>query len=400
MTLTPPAKNLLRASTRSTWRAHLIPAGDLRVREQPIYSEYDPETSYFSDLYAFQKTGSQTALGRLQRNNAEVVESRTGSGRESRASISTVDFYQPLWMADQYTTTHRARMVFANLVTQLVLPPGGETVTIPAYSGPVDAANAQAGDNSAIQTASGTTSQLTAPVTLFGGYCDVARQWLERGNPGADTVIFGDISRDIARKTEIACLNGSGTSQPLGILQEGAVPSVTVGGQTAAQFLLKLADLMQRIEVAVGEPANFILMHSRRFSWLASLLDANGRPLVSTIGAGPNNAFGTISQQQPEDGLALTADMVPSGYMAGIPIYTSPSLPTANGASTNEDPCVVGVSHLAVRWADPAGIRSFTWDSVVSSTASIRLQALSYGAFKVRYPAAFGRILGLTTPSF
>jgi HK97 family phage major capsid protein len=228
----------------------------------------------------------------------------------------------------------------------------------------------------------------------------VARQWLERGAPGADVVIHGDISRDIARKIEVACLNGSGTNQPKGVLQESSVPAVTVTGQTAAQVLLKLADLMQRIEVAVGEPADFVLMHSRRFAWLASLLDSNQRPLIVPAGQGPYNAFGTVSLQKPDDGLSISPDLAPAGYMAGLPIYTSPSLPVGNGTGTNEDWLVVGASRLAARWADPAGIRSFTFDAVASSTNSIRLMALTYGAFITRYPAAFGVIKGMTTPSF
>jgi len=184
------------------------------------------------------------------------------------------------------------------------------------------------------------------------------------------------------------------------ILNEGSVPVVTVSGQTAAQVLLKLADIMQRVEVAVGEPANFILMHSRRFSWLASLLDSQNRPLIVPVGQGPYNAFGTMTVQQRDDDLTIEPDLRPSGYMAGLPIYTSPSLPTTGGAGTNEDWLIVGCSYLAARWSDDQGMRSFTFEEVASANLSIRLQALTYGAFKTRYPSAFGVIKGLTTPVF
>jgi HK97 family phage major capsid protein len=396
------ARNAVESSERIT-RARaansLVPAGELRVREARTYNPLNPEgPSYFADLFAAQRLGSQEAVARLQRNNAEVAEAR--GVRESRAVISTTDFYAPQFLSDSYVTTHRARQVFAGLVQQLVLPASGEVVTIPSYAGPTDSAQPQGGDNQAVQTAAGTTSQLTAPITTYAGYCDVARQWIERGAPGADVVIFGDISRDIARKIEVACLNGSGSNQPLGILQEGSVPAVTVSAQTAVQVLLKVADLAQRIEVAVGEPANFILMHSRRFAWLASLVDSQNRPLIVPAGAGPYNAFGTITQQGAEDGLSIEPNLAPSGWFQGLPVYTSPSLPTTAGAGTNEDWAVVGVSHLAARWSDPAGIRSFTFEGVASSTASIRLQALTYGAFKTRYPTAFGIVKGMTTPSF
>jgi HK97 family phage major capsid protein len=375
--------------------------GDFRVTSEPAtYSPHNLERSYFADLFAARTSNDQAALARLQRNNAEVVEARTKAGAEARTVLTTTDFYPPNYLSSLFVTSHRARQVFAGLVQQLPLPPTGETVTIPAYVGPTDAANPQAGDNQAITSNAGTTSQLSGPITTWSGYTDVSRQWVERGAPGGDEVIFGDISRDIARKIEIACLNGSGTNQPKGILHEGDVPAVTVGGQTAAQLLLKLADLMQRIEVAVGEPADFILMHSRRFSWLSSLLDDQHRPIIVPSAQGPYNAFGTFAQQQSEDGLSLAPDIKPAGSMLGMNIYTSPSLPTTSGAGTNEDPCVVGVSHLAVRWYDPNGIRHFSFEGVASATGSIRLQGWTYGAFLTRYPTGFGIVNGMTTPSF
>jgi HK97 family phage major capsid protein len=380
---------------------HLIPNGDVRVTDSPTYDPRNPERSFVSDLWAAQRMGSREALDRLQRNNREVVASRIFPGSsESRATLTTADFYPPAYLAHEYVTSHRARMVFAGLVEQHDLPPYGTTVTIPAYTAPTDSTNPQGGDNAAIQTAAGTTSQLTAPITSYAGYVDVARQAIERALPGLDKVIFGDLSRDIGRKIEIACLNGSGSNQPLGILQEGTVPSVTVSGQTAAQLLLKVADIAQRVETAVGEQANFIVMAPRRYSWLASLLDSQNRPLIVPVGAGPNNAFGTLSNVQRDDDLAVAPDLRPSGYFMGLPVYTSPSLPLTLGAGTNEDWLIVGASYMAARWSDPQGIREFAFDSVASSTGSIRLQAWHYGSFKVRYPSAFGIVKGMTVPVF
>jgi hypothetical protein len=141
-------------------------------------------------------------------------------------------------------------------------------------------------------------------------------------------------------------------------------------------------------------------MHSRRLSWLLSLLDSNNRPLIVPAGQGPNNSFGTVSNVQRDDDLTIDPDLRPSGFIAGLPIYTSPSLPTTAGAGTNEDWLICGASYLAARWADPQGIREFVFDGVVSSTGSLRLQGWTYGAYKTRYPAAFGILKGMTTPSF
>jgi len=376
----------------------LVHANDrIAVGNEPRTYGPRSEHSFFADLYAAQTAGSPSAMERLQRNNREVVASR---GAETRAVLTTTDFYPPQFLADQWVPTYRPRLVFGGLVKQLTLPPYGETVTIPKYVGPTKAADFQAGDNSNITSNAGTTSQLTCAICMAAGYADVARQAVERALPGLDEVIFSDISRDIAHQIEVGVLNGSGTNQPLGLLNDSNVPSVSVSAQTAAQLLLKLADLMQRVEVAVGEPADFILMHSRRFAWLASLLDSNNRPLIVPAGQGPFNSFGVVSQQGEVDGLSLEPDVRPMGYMLGLPIYTSPSIPTNSGSGTNEDWIAVGVRDLAVRWSDPQNIRQFRFDAVASSTASIRLQALTYSAYIHRIPAAFGIVKGMTSPSF
>ncbi len=379
------------ANARSATRG-LIPAGDLNVREASTYNAGPDSPSFIADLYAA-RNGNQASLDRLQRNNREVAA-------EMRSTLTTSDFYPPMYLASETVIAMRPRLVYAGLVSNLPLPPGGETVTIPSYTGPTTAANFQAGDNAAIQTAAGTTTQLTAPVGLAAGYLDLARQAIERAMPGLDQVVFGDISRDIAHQIEVACVNGSGTNQPKGILNDNSVPSVSVSAQSAAQFLLKLADLSQRIEVAVNEAPNFIVMHPRRWAWWSSLLDSSDRPLIVSPGQGPYNSFGTVSNKAVQDGLSLAPDVTPVGYIAGLPVFTSSAIPTNSGVGTNEDDVIVGVRELAVRWEDPAGIRQFTFDGVVSSTASIRCQALTYSSYIHRYPAAFGVIKSLTTPSF
>lgn len=48
--------------------AGLIPAGSLEVREAPTYEKDNPYSSYFNDLYRYQKYSDRAAFDRLQRN--------------------------------------------------------------------------------------------------------------------------------------------------------------------------------------------------------------------------------------------------------------------------------------------------------------------------------------------
>ena len=273
-----------------TWASSETPDDDGRISVTREPRTYNPTTgpSFLSDLYAAQRTGDSDALERLRRNNEEV---RASAPVEARASLTTSDFYRPIYASDQWIPTYRPRMVYAGLVKQLPLTTYGETVSIPKYTAPTDAASFQAGDNAALTTNAGSTSQLTTVVVTAGGYLDIARQALERATPGLDEVIFSDLARDIARKTEIGCLAGNGSNAPNGVMVDSNVPAVTVTGQTINQFLLKLADLSQRIETAIGECPDFILMHPRRWAWLESLVDATtNRPVIVPTSQGPYNA--------------------------------------------------------------------------------------------------------------
>jgi HK97 family phage major capsid protein len=393
-------KSVTAISDARTASRHLIPAGDLRVTEPSTYRQYDPESpSYFSDLYASQKSGNPDAIARLARNNQEVAESR---GAEGRAVLTTSDWYAPQFLSQLWVTTHRSRMVYAALVNQMQLPAGGETVTVPKYIAPTDSVEPQGGDNQTVYSAAGTTSQLTAPVCSYVGTVDIARQAVERSAyPGFDEVIYTDLARDISRKIELACLQGTGSNtQPLGIFNDSGVPVVSVSAQTAAKFLLAVGDHYQRIETAVGSPPDFLLIHPRRWAWMASLVDSQNRPIVNTNQAGPFQSYATFAPQPPEDGGSVEPDIRPVGTMMGLNIFTSSAISTAGGTGTNSDYVLMGDSSLAVRFYDGYGVRNFSFEGVASASGSVRLMSWAYGSYLTRYPLGFGIIENLTPPNF
>ena len=79
------------------------------------------------------------------------------------------------------------------------------------------------------------------------------------------------------------------------------------------------------------------------------------------------------------------------------------SITVSAGAGTNEDKCIVGALQESILWTDPNGIRSFSFESILSSTAGIRLQALTYAAFSAaRLPKSITILSGsgLASPVF
>src|SRR5207237_690680 len=151
----------------------------------------------------------------------------------------------------------------------------------PAYVAPTNAVGVQTADGQPVASNAGSSTQLTAPVATVAGYLDIPRQMVERGLPGLDLVIFADLTKDYHRKIDNLVLYGSGTSGEFqGVTLNGGIGSITYssGAPTAASLTLKLADALQRIQTAVFEGADGIVMHPRRFGAMIGMTDSAGRP--------------------------------------------------------------------------------------------------------------------------
>jgi hypothetical protein len=123
-----------------------------------------------------------------------------------------------------------------------------------------------------------------------------------------------------------------------------------------------------------------------------SQLDANTRPLVVPAAQGPNNAIGTFG------GLGVQQVV---GSMQGLPVVTDPSIPTNQGAGTNQDMILVMKSDDVVLYE--SGIRTRVLQETLSGTLTVRLQVYGYLAFSAgRYAASLARITGagLVAPTF
>src|SRR2546426_216740 len=97
----------------------------------------------------------------------------------------------PIWDSADTALVPRTRRVTALLVRQAPLVAYGNTVDIPKYTGPTDAASVQSADNASVQASDGSTSLLQATVFTVVGQADLSRQAFERA-PGLDATIYRD----------------------------------------------------------------------------------------------------------------------------------------------------------------------------------------------------------------
>ena len=139
-------------------------------------------------------------------------------------------------------------------------------------------------------------------------------------------------------------------------------------------------------------PPTVIIMHPRRWAYFLAASDSNGRPLVVPNAGNPQNAVGTLN--------AVASQQV-VGQMHGLPVVTDPSIPTNDGASTNQDVIHVLRASDLLLWE--SSIRTRVLPDVGSGQLTTRLQVYGYLAFSAaRYPKSVVEIsgTGLIAPTF
>jgi HK97 family phage major capsid protein len=182
-----------------------------------------------------------------------------------------------------------------------------------------------------------------------------------------------------------------------GLLNVTGINAVTFtsGSPTVALLYPKIADAINQVNTQRFLPADAIVMHPRRWAWMASALDAGGRPLLVPQGGGPFNAVGTGPAASPNPTVGLV------GTLLGLPVYVDPNIPTNLGAGTNEDRIIVARFGDSVLWESTPKAEVFP--ATKADQLSVLLRVYEYVAFTgERYPKATSVIsgTGLTPPTF
>jgi HK97 family phage major capsid protein len=346
--------------------------------------------SYLQDLMKAQINGDPEARARLDRHASEVLidpEYRDLDRTDSTGGY----FVPPLWLSE-YVELARAGRPTANLVTNLPLPPGTDSINIPKISTGTATA-VQAADNSAVQETDLADTSVQANVKTIAGQQDVALQLLDQSPFNFDQVVFADLTADYATRVDVQVLNGQNSGGEVkGILAASGVNTVayTSTTPTVGGLYPKIADAIQKIHTNRFMAPTVIVMHPRRWAWFLATLDSTGRPLVVPNGQGPNNAIA---------GFTDVASQQVVGSLQGLPVVTDPSIPTTD--STNQDSIIVMRAQDCVLYE--SALRTRVLPEVGSGTLTVRLQVYGYIAFTAeRQPAGITKVTGtgLSTPSF
>jgi HK97 family phage major capsid protein len=369
---------------------NLSPAITVQSEEKTYRPDNGNGNFFFRDLYRAMKAQDQGAQARIQRARIEMmVESRDLSSTDGVGG----DFVLPTYLMQDWTEVIRMGRPFANAVNNAPLPDNTDTISWPrVLTGSSVAAQADLG---AVSETDPSTGMLSVPVKTLAGQIDVSQQLLDRSQPGIDQVLFADLRADYNLRIDLQAISGSGSgANAKGVLSDSSRTQVTYtdASPTVAEFYSKIMDASQRILTARGLPADTLVVHPRRWAWIAAASDSAGRPLIPPVGAAQNSP-----------GQGGVVDLGNPGFnLAGLRVIIDANLPTNQGTGTNEDVAIVMRAADVMLW-ERANPVTRVHDQVLDANLAVRLQLFNYFAFSTeRYSPAVATIggTGLIAPTF
>jgi HK97 family phage major capsid protein len=332
---------------------------------------------------------------RLNRHQNEVaIETRD----VNRTDGSGGDLVPPIYLINEYAEFARAARVTADLLTNMAMPAGTDSINIPQLTTGTLAAF-QSSDNSATTTRDMVTSTVTAPVRTISGYENVSIQLVEQSPlaGGLDRLVFGDLMADYALQLNTAVTGaGDGTSGTLkGLVTLGTdttngIPVTwTETTPTAVNGAIAIAKAISKVTTNRFKAAEAIVMHPSMWYWFASQVDSANRPLVVPVTGASQafNAAGTVTNPGAPAGLV--------GTIQGVPVFIDATMTKTYGASTNQSPILVG--KFSDSYLFESGLKTRVLPDVLSANLTIRFQVYGYAALAHRFNKAVSAVTGTGT---
>jgi len=353
--------------------------------------------SFFRDLGHVAMYQSMPAMDRLQRHSQYEMQKRA-IGNTGGAGGSGGEFAPPAWVVEDWVNLIRAGRVTADLFPKQDVPMGVSSVNYPKIlTGTTTAV--QSTQNTALSQTDLTTSYVQAGFATIGGKEIASQQLLDQTAINFDNVILGDLASDYALRVGTQIFLGTGTGTGTGAVVNG-LQNATIGSTqtwtqaspTPAGFYGQAGALLAAFLGKRLLPPNCWVMSPRRWYWLASATDNQGRPLV--VPSGP--AFNQMANQTSA---AAAAGLV--GTFHGLPVYIDPLVPSNLGAGTNQDIVyLLRTDDLVLFESAP---RAEAFRETYADSLGVLFRMYAYvGTILTRHTESLGVITGtgLVTPTF
>lgn len=237
-------------------------------------------------------------------------------------------------------------------------------------------------------------SSYSARVFTAAGLVVVSNQLLADSRYPIDRMINTDFAKRFTWLEENAFLTGDGKNQPLGLINTPGVGTTPVkAGEDATKTALAILDAVQdaitEIYTEFYGPPTAIVMHPR--TW-GALVKARESSTSATYLIGPGSVLSgrTANDSIPGYGSAP----LPRGELHGVPVYTTPAVPTNLGGATNESCIFVGDFGQGLVM-DRQGITTDNSKHVYFETNQTVFRSEERVGFTAgRYPDAFNIVAG------
>ncbi len=170
-----------------------------------------------------------------------------------------------------------------------------------------------------------TLATVTASVFTAAGLATISNQLLADSNPAVDGLVTADLAKRLIALEEAAFIAGTGTGQPLGILNTPGISATALTSTAVLDLLDAILDAIAKVETDHGAPSA-LLMHPRTWTRILKSRDAQGAYYIDPAGG----------VQDPR-----TGQRGPVKSLWGYPVITTNRMPTNLGGGTNESRVIV-----------------------------------------------------------
>jgi HK97 family phage major capsid protein len=355
------------------------PSGIFGGKAQPDKSDtvYGPgqEFSFYKDAHDAKFGGSQGALSRMAK--ALGVEDIEDVKAMTEGTDVTGGFLVNPQISNELIRLRlaaaRVRPLFSSIdVTS-------NTIQIASITGGLTAAwVAELAEKPAADL---TFSQLAVSVFTAAGLAVVSNQLLRSATPSIDGLINEELSRRLALLEELAFIDGSGTGQPLGILNTPNVGTVNLSSTSVLDILDAIYDSIVDVQSDYFADPSEILMHPRLWAKIAKARES-GTAAQYIIGSGANATGRRASDGTPE--LSLF----------GYRVVLSNAVPTTKGPGTDETRVITGNFREGLI-LDRQGVTLDSSEHVYFTTNQTVFRGEEQVGFTAgRYPKAFSVVGG------
>ncbi len=308
-----------------------------KVTDPPVYVQSGATGhSYWQDLghRAAGTSKAREATDRLVRTSKMVADEQRAIGNTNATGGSGGEFAPPAWLVNEWINLLRPGRATADLFKSAPVPNGESSVNIPKLTGGTSVA-VQTTQNSTVATTDITTSYVSTGFTTILGKAVVSQQLLDQSALALDEVITADLAQAYNAFFGTQVILGAGTGANNNSVLNGLINAPTIAANqatlaatpTAATFYSKANGMLSSFVTNRYAQPDVWLMHPRRWFWLMSLFDAQGRPLVVPADV----AFNPMATN---DSVGVQGAV---GRFLSLPVVIDPNIPTNLGVGTNQD---------------------------------------------------------------